>query len=127
MKFLQRLPVLLVVALSYQAQARKLLVGSYSGQLTTLNFDTSAGTLTQTSTNYNVQSPSWQTLFTSAAGKKFILSTSEVYDGRNDAITVLNVDSNGALTVNSKSTQSTVPMGPVAIAATKDGLLVSAS
>jgi len=128
MKLSLQLPLLLMVAATCQAATRKLLVGSYSGQLTTLQFDTVAGTLTQLSSNtQGSPSPSWQTLFKNPYGKSFVLTTSEGWDGRNDAVTVLSVDANGALSMVSRSTPGKVVNGPVAVAATKSGLLVSAS
>lgn len=123
-----QLPLLLIVAATCQAATRKLLVGSHSGRLTTLNFDTVAGTLTQSSVNTQSGSvPGWQTLFKGPYGKKFILSTNEVWDGVRDAIVVLSVDSNGALSMVSKSAPGTVVTGPIAIGATRSGLVISAS
>lgn len=116
--------LLLMVAATCQAATRKLLVGSYSssGQLITLGFDTVAGTLAQLSVNTQASpAPSWQTLFKNPYGKKFILSTSK------DAIVVLSVDTNGALSMISKSTPGAVVPAPVAVAATKSGVLVVAS
>ncbi|KAF8429582.1 Lactonase, 7-bladed beta-propeller-domain-containing protein [Tirmania nivea] len=128
MKFSLYSPLLLMVAATCQAATRKLLVGSYSGQLTTLKFDTVAGTLTQLSVNtQSSPSPNWQTLFNGSDGKNFILSTSSVGDGRNDAVVALSVDANGTLSMINKSALGTTVMGPVAIAVTKSGLLVSAS
>ncbi|RPB24580.1 putative isomerase YbhE [Terfezia boudieri ATCC MYA-4762] len=128
MKLSLQLPLLLMVAAKCQAETRKLLVGAYSGQLTTLKFDTVAGTLTQLSVNtQGSPRPSWQTLFKNSNGTNLIISSSEAWDGRNDSVVVLSVDANGALSMISRSTPGTVVKGPVAVAATKSGLLISAS
>jgi len=127
MKLSLQLPLLLMVAATCQAAIRKLLVGASSGQLTTLKFDTVAGTLTQSSVNtQSSPSPNWQTLFKNTHGRKFIISTSRSGDGLNDAIVVLSVDGNGALSMVSKSAPGAVT-GPVALASTKSGLIVLAS
>ncbi|KAF8457743.1 Lactonase, 7-bladed beta-propeller-domain-containing protein [Terfezia claveryi] len=128
MKFSLQLPLLLMVAAKCQAETRKLLVSAYSGQLTTLEFDTVAGTLTPLSVNLEgAPRPGWQTLFKNPYGTNFILSSSELWDGFKDGVKVLSVDANGTLALISRSKLGTVVTGPVALAATKSGLIVSAS
>ncbi|KAF8460531.1 Lactonase, 7-bladed beta-propeller-domain-containing protein [Kalaharituber pfeilii] len=108
--------------------ARHLLVGGYGTQLTTLTFDPAAGTLVQSGADTGSSpSPTWQTLFKSA-GSKYILSVSEVYDNRNDKVTVSLVDKNaGTVSLLSSSAMSAVLAGPVSVDATRDGLLAVAS
>lgn len=106
---------------------RHLLVGSYSGNLTTLFFDPSKGTLVKASHNAESYKPAWQTLFTSPSGKKFILSASEGSDRENSGLTVYEVEKNGALKFASKTAPGTVIAGPVSIAARKDGFIAAAS
>ena len=106
---------------------RHLLVGSQSGNLTTLLFDPSKGTIIRSLHNTESYKPTWQTLLTSPQGKKYILSASEGSDSETSGLTVYEVDPNGKLKFASKTTPGTVFAGAVSIAARKDGLVVAAS
>ena len=112
---------------SYIPSVRQLLVGSYSGNLTTLFFDPSKGTLVRSSHNAESYNPAWQTLFTSPSGKKFILSTNEAYDVENSGLTVWEVEKDGTLKFASKTPPGAVLAGPASIAVRKDGLIAVAS
>lgn len=112
---------------SYSASgARHLLVGSFSGHLTTLLFDPLNGALVRWH-DAESYSPSWQTLFTSPSGKKYILSTNEGSDRENSGLTVWEVDKSGKLKFTSKTGTGAVITGPTNIAVRKDGLIVTAS
>lgn len=106
---------------------RNLLVGAYSGNLTTLIFDPSKGTLEISPHTAESYMPSWQTLFASPSGKKYILSASRGEDRETSRLTVWEVDKDGALKFTSQTANGAVPAGPVSIAARKDGLVVAAS
>ena len=113
---------------SYSTPAtRHLLVGSYSGNLTTLLFDPSKGTIVRSPHNAESYRPAWQTLITSPQGKKYIVSASEGSDTETSGLTVYEVDPNGKLKFTSKTAPGTVVAGPASVAARKDGLIVAAS
>ena len=106
---------------------RNLLVGAYSGNLTTLIFNPSKGTLERSSHTAESYMPSWQTLLASPSGKKYILSASRGEGRENSSISVWEVDKDGALKFKSQTAKDAVPAGPVSIAAREDGFIVAAS
>ena len=121
--FLWALPFTL--SLTSTAFARKLIVGSGSGELTTVEFDPTTYKLKDIAVNYDaLPGASWQTLV-GTNGTTYLISVSEAYDGRRDRLTVFQLDvASGLLQSVSQTVSAQIATGPVSVAVSHDSSLV---
>lgn len=96
----------------------KILVGSYTDEITTLEFDPDAGTLEIVSTVKSGQSPSWIELH--PTDRSLLFATNEVIDGK---LQLFNISEDGSLQFLEEC--PTGGADPASLAATESTVVVA--